>query len=264
MLLEGYLRHHGYHDFAFEPDIAGSSRKPDYRLRWPGGEVLLEVKEFQAEPSDFAGSGGVFDPYPRLREKIDQGRDKFQKLKAYCCALVLYNFNKPLVLLDWQHIYGAMLGKLAWQVPIHMPGRPSPPDDAGLTTIFTSGGKMHRERQGVPYAAQNQTISAIIVLGRIPAGERRFQSHLAEVRARVGDSFALETHLLPELEGARGTLRDPRLRHLRVVVHENPYARIPFPGGLFCGPWDERYGALDGQIRQLHVGEEISKLPPKV
>ena len=30
MLLEGYLRSHGYADFDFEPEIPGTTRRPDY------------------------------------------------------------------------------------------------------------------------------------------------------------------------------------------------------------------------------------------
>jgi hypothetical protein len=262
MLLEGYLRHHGYRDFDFEPQVSGSTRRPDYRLPWSGSEVLLEVKEFRGVPEDYKAGGGVFDPYPPLREKIEQARDKFQKLKHHCCCLVLHNVDKPLVLLDWHYVYGAMLGKLAWQVPIHAPGR-SAPDDRDITSVFTSGGKMHRERQGVPYAPQNQTISAIIVLSRVPAGERLFHAHLRDIETQLGPAFDLWTHLPLELEASRCTLRDPQRKPLRVVVHENPYARIPLPRELFCGAWDERYGRLDGRIQQLFQGEEVAKLPPK-
>ena len=59
---------------------------------------------------------------------------------------------------------------------------------------------------------------------------------------------------------ARGTERDNRLRELRVVICENPYARIPFPTELFRGPYDERYGNLSGGIQCIFVGEEIKKI----
>ena len=88
MLLEGYLRNRGYEDFDFEPEIPGTTRRPDYRLRWQGGEVLLEVKVFRANADDFRAGFGVFDPCPPLREKIDTARDKFSKLKQHCCCLV--------------------------------------------------------------------------------------------------------------------------------------------------------------------------------
>ena len=69
---------------------------------------------------------GVFDPYPPLREKIDTARDTFSKLKQHCCCLVLYTVDTPLILLDWQHVCGAMLSNLGWSVPLDLPGRPAP------------------------------------------------------------------------------------------------------------------------------------------
>ena len=69
--------------------------------------------------------------------------------------------------------------------------------------------------------------------------------------------------LIRELELASGTPSDFRRRPLRVVVHENPYARIPLSAELFRGPWDERYGARDGRVQQLFQGGEIASLPPK-
>jgi hypothetical protein len=259
LLLEGYLRNHGCTHFEFEPEIEGTSRRPDYRLRCAGSEILLEVKEFRAEPDDIKSGFGVFDPYPPLREKINAARDKFRHLKQYCCCLVLYNVDKPLILLDWQHIYGAMLGNLGFSVPIDVPGNPAP-DDAEIRSIFMSGGKMHRERAGVPVAPQNQTVSAILVLGRVAAGERLFHAELRQREAQSGQRVGVE-ELLQELELTRGTRLDTRWRPLRIVVHENPYARIPLPRELFRGPWDERYGGLDGTIQRLFQGDEIARLP---
>lgn len=262
MLFEGYLRSHGYTDFDFEPEITGTTKRPDYRLRWRGDEVLLEVKEFRGTEDDFKAGAGFFDPYPPLREKIEQGRDKFQKMKRQCCCLVLHNVDKPLVFLDWTFVYGAMLGKVGFSVPLHLDEQP-PPDDAEIKNVFLSGGKMHRESKGVVYAPQNQTISAIIVLDRVPAGDRLFQAHLSDLKAQLGDAFDIWTVVRPELEASRWTLRDPSRKPLRVVVHENPYARIPLPAELFRGPWDERYGGLDGRIQQLFIGDEVARLPPK-
>jgi hypothetical protein len=260
MLLEGYLRSQGY-EFDFEPEIPGTTRRPDYRLRRPSGDVLLEVKEFRANADDFRAGSGVFDPYPPLREKIDTARDKFTKLKQYCCCLVLYNVDKPLILLDWEHIYGAMLGNLGWSVPLDLPGRPAP-EDSGIRSIFMGGGKMHRERSGEPKNPQNQTISGIIVVGRVGAGERLFGEDIRETEEHEQRSIDLEERL-QKLELAGGTLRDFRHRPLRAVVHENPYARIPVPADLFRGPWDERYGPRDGSIQQLFQGEKIAKLPSR-
>ena len=259
ILFEAYLRSQGHTDFAFEPKMQGTSRRPDYRLSWSEQDILFEVKEFQAKADDFGPGFGVFDPYPPLREKINAARDKFKGLKQYCCCLVLYNRDKPLVLLDWQHVYGAMLGDLGFSVPIHVPERPEPEGDE-INSIFMSGGKMHKEHQGVAVAAQNQTISAILVLGHVPVGDRLFHADLREREVRQGRKFALEERLR-ELEASQGTDRDATRQPLRVVVHENPYARVLLPAELFRGPHDERYGDRDGRVQLLFRGDEIAKLP---
>ena len=94
-----------------------------------------------------------------------------------------------------------MLGNLGFSVPIHVLERPAPEDDA-ISSIFMSGGKMHKEHQGVPFAPQNQTISAILVLGRVPVGNRLFHADLQEREVRQGREFALEEHLR-ELEASQ-------------------------------------------------------------
>ena len=37
---------------------------------------------------------------------------------------------------------------------------------------------------------------------------------------------------------------------MRVVVYENPYARIPLAREIFVGPYDERYGPEGDRIIQ--------------
>jgi hypothetical protein len=52
----------------------------------------------------------------------------------------------------------------------------------------------------------------------------------------------------------------PDRRRVRVVVYENPYARIPLGRDLFCGPFDERWG-VDGEfIQRVLVGSEVAAI----
>ena len=47
---------------------------------------------------------------------------------------------------------------------------------------------------------------------------------------------------------------------MRVVVYENPFARIPFQRDLFRSPFDERWG-VDGEfMRGVYVGSEVSAI----
>lgn len=137
---------------------------------------------------------------------------------------MLYNYNKPLVLLDWQHIYGAMLGNVGFSVPLDIPGHPKPADTL-IRTVFMRGGKMIRWLKGVAIAPQNQTITAVLVLGRVPVGERLFWAAIRQRQRDIGRDLSLE-EILAEAEAATGSSLDQRRRHLRLIVHENPYARI--------------------------------------
>lgn len=259
LLFEAYLKASGVSGYVFEKELPGTTRRPDYAVPWGGREILFELKEFRAEADDLRPGFGAYDPYGPLREKIEAGRKKFKDLDGYCCCLVLYNRDKPLVHLEWQFVYGAMLGNVGFSVPIHMPGQAAPMDKE-IRSIFTAGGKMHRERDGVPIEPQNQTISAILVLQHVRVGERRFMADLRNRERERGKKFELE-EFWEELRKARGTERDVSLRQLRVIVHENPYARVPLTRELFRGPYDERYGGEDGRIQRLFEGDEIARLP---
>lgn len=259
LLFEAHLQASGLRDYAFERQMPGTTRRPDYALPWANSFILFEVKEFRATSEDLQSGFGAYEPYGPLREKLNAASRKFKDLDEYCCCLVLYNVDKPLIHLEWEYIYGAMLGNLGWSVPIDVPGLPEP-EDRETRTIFMAGGKMHRERHGAPIAPQNQTISAIIVLQQFPIGERRFRAEIRSRERDAGRSLEIE-ELCREMERAEGTERAHSLRQLRVVVHENPYARIELPPELFRGPFDERYGGRDGRIQLVYQGDEIGKLP---
>ena len=63
---------------------------------------------------------------------------------------------------------------------------------------------------------------------------------------------------LEVIESWSDTEKDISRTELRVIVFENPYARIPWPRSLFCGAWDERYGIDDsGFIRRLYAGQAL-------
>jgi len=50
------------------------------------------------------------------------------------------------------------------------------------------------------------------------------------------------------------------LRRVRVIVYENPFARIPLSRDLFRGPFDERFGEKDGYLSRIFVGEEAERI----
>jgi hypothetical protein len=60
--------------FEFEKEHPGKSKRPDYTIEWEGRAIVFDVKDFDP-PDSFRIGFGAFDPYPPIREKIDQGRD---------------------------------------------------------------------------------------------------------------------------------------------------------------------------------------------
>jgi hypothetical protein len=262
-LFEAYLNASGLINYGFEKAIQGTSARPDYALWFQGREIFFEVKEFHATAEDFRLGTRAYDPYGPIRQKIDDGRSKFRELKDHACCLVLYNREKPLVDLSWEFIYGALLGNIAVRMPFD-PARGLLPDQSE-TGFYGGGGRGVRYAKGTPptpLEPQNTTISAILALEQMGVGRRRLNIALTRRKAQLGRTLTLDEHL-EEIDKARGTERDVSLSQLRVVVCENPYARIPLPRELFRGPYDERYGldeATKDRITRLYAGEQIQQL----
>jgi hypothetical protein len=97
----------------FEPEVPGRSKRPDYRIRHEGEEIFLDVKEFAATrpPSTgaYIATGGAYDKYSKIREKINAGKRKFKEYKEYSCSLVLFDCGAFLLDLDDERlIFAAM------------------------------------------------------------------------------------------------------------------------------------------------------------
>jgi hypothetical protein len=261
-LLEEYFRSHGLTDVEFEPVVAGTSKKPDYLFRADGTEVLLEVKEFNARPEDFRLTGGAYDPYGPVREKIGAARKKFKDMGGQCCCLVLHNHEKPLVSLGWQIVTGAMLGDLGFSFPVDTSTGQG--DVSKMEQVTLGGGKMHKHHGDKPTAPQNTTISAVMVVERYSIGEKRFRLFVHEREQELERELGVEEYL--ELsEQSAGTERDLSLNRIRVRVHENPYARVPLDRRLFRGPFDERYGKIEdtGQWGRVYIGRGVAEFEEK-
>jgi hypothetical protein len=257
-LFEGYLLTHGI-DFDYQPNLAETAKRPDYRIRMERRDVYFEVKQFDP-PAGLPAVGqfavGQFDPYEGTREKINKAREQLRGLKDPC-ALVLFNAGRPLVGLDPWEIYAAMLGDVVWRIPLDREKGELVQEETRIE--FGSRGKMIRYLKGgggAPEKPMNTTISAIVVLCQVRHGYRRL---LIQDKLE-GKPPTLEA-MLTSFEAAKGTRRDPELAALRVVVHENPYGTRPLPAAFGNGPFDERYG-LDGnkRLRRLFVGDQLAKL----
>src|SRR5262245_31372569 len=97
-LFETYLDGHGFKDCDYEPEIAGTTRHPDYRVRLVESEIFFEVKEF--ERSKESPTGGSCDLYPPIRSKINDAQKQLRALKGRMCGIVLANPHGAFVSLE--------------------------------------------------------------------------------------------------------------------------------------------------------------------
>jgi hypothetical protein len=144
-------------------------------------EILFELKQFDQTAAAFNLVGGANDPYRAVREKIEAARKKFKNLERSCCCLVFYNNDKPLVEVDWQVVYGAMMGNLGFSMSVNQ--QTGTADESQTVRTFNGGGKIYRYLDGRAVAPQNRTISAILVLRQYMVGAKRFEIAMKRKRA---------------------------------------------------------------------------------
>lgn len=252
LLFEEYAEEYKLGRLEYEPIFPGSTRRVDYRIAHVKYPLWFEVKEFDDDPTLFAGSGGrAFDPHVGVRTKIAKAAEKFRDYDNECCSLVLFNERTNLVdICTPRIVLGAMLGSVGFVVPIDTTtGTQSGPV---IDNIFMDGGKMFHPHIKTP---QNTTISAIIALDRFNVGQHELQIEVERKERAEQRSLPLEEHLRM-LEANRGYAR----RVLRTIVFENPHAKRPLPSDIFTGPFDERWGQEGDVIKQIFIGPELQKL----
>jgi excisionase family DNA binding protein len=246
LLFEQYLADNGLHA-DHEPVVAGRAARLDYRLMRGGLPFWFEVKEFGE--SDI-GSGGAYDPYISIRNRIGKAAKQFADYKGESCSIVFYNDRLNLASIYAPEIVlGAMLGNVSVTVPVDL----STGREMGTPrTGFSEGGKMIEPNLKVPV---NTTVSSIIALERLGVGGREF-------RVTVAAREAAEERRLSWTEFLQSD-REKNNRHvLRTMVYENPYAAVPLPRDLFNGQYDERWGPIENEplIGRIYAGPDLKKL----
>ena len=233
-LFEQYLSGRGI-AFEYESTTAGKRWRPDYAIEHRRSKIVCEVKEFP-RPSFIGTTAGTFDPFPRVRRKIQKAAAQFREYK----------------------IWGAMLGTPAVSVPIDTRDGSSGSGEEKM--VFTTKGKMVRYKDGRPHQPQNTTISAILVLDHLLLGRRRVRAQYRNPDKEL-ETVQRARHCREQLQAAQGTRCDPVIRELRVVIYENPYARRRLARTLFRGPFDERFGTVaGGRIERLFAGRGLLDL----
>ncbi len=239
LLFERYLETQNL-PFEFEKRHEGKSKRPDYTLSWQERTIILDVKDFA--PKSLGAGYGAYDPYPILREKIDQGRQKFREYKEFPCALVLYNSGNPLAMLHLPEIMlGSMYGDSGFEIPFNTSTGIG--DTSQLQPAFLGRGKMLRSNKHSP---QNTTISALVTLSVVrPHYQLFLEKALAEPSRHIEECEAELRSAIPDYDREREIPR--------VIVWHSAVARMEFPENLFCGAYDSHFGVseqLDGTVVQ--------------
>ncbi len=245
VLFESYLESHGY-AFEFEKEFTGKLKRPDYCVERIPHNVLCEMKDFeQALPP--LGQVVSIDPYPRLREKINQAARKFKEYKGETCCLGLYNDGNFFVDLETAAIVlGSMYGDAGLSISVPSDRkRPLGP----TKEVFLKRGKMIQPGLGQP---QNTTISALVTLRHVSMGRMKLEAYL-------------DRHPEIQLEEISGLTSekvgfDTRETRVGVIVWENAVAAKPLSRDIFNGDFDIRWGVEDGEQKIVHYG---ACLPPK-
>lgn len=256
LLFQDYLDAMQY-PYEFEKEFPGKSKRPDYTVT-RNGVSLFDVKDLDENLPLYGG--GSYDPYPRIREKIDAGRKKFKEFKEYPCSIVLRNNGDAFVHAESpETMLGAMYGDTGLTVPI---------DTAtGIACgnskrAFLGRGKMFR--YGDAGNARNTTISALITLRHVGVGSRRIDK-MWEARKKVDKNFGRDDPFAAfagvcAAAAERYPNFDPEEKQLEVIVWENAVARIRLSRELFIGPYDEWWGFEDNQQRIVFRGEKLVEL----
>jgi excisionase family DNA binding protein len=254
LLFEEYAEEYKLGRLEYEPIFPGSTRRVDYRIAHDKYPLWFEVKEFDDDPTLFAGSGGrAFDPHVGVRTKIAKAAEKFRDYDDECCSLVLFNERTNLVdICTPRIVLGAMLGSVGFVVPFNE----TTGDWSGtqvIDNVFMDGGKMFHPHIKTP---QNTTVSAIIALERFNVGQHELQLAVERKERAEQRSLPLEEHLAMLEANREGYGR----RVLRTIVYENPHAKRPLPSDVFTGPFDERWGQEGEVIKQTFIGQELQEL----
>ena len=249
-IFEQYLDSNGYRGkWSYEPTIPGKSKKPDYLLEHNNNRFFFEVKELRKK-ADEPTFPAYINPYKSLRGEMHEVRRQFKEYKENSCSLVVFNIDDRQARLDPKTVFAAMLGNLGLAMDF------DPEKGEAVVgserNIFGKNGKMIDYKRNQP---QNTTINAIVVLEEF-RDNREVEKALREEVKRQNRQISI----IEKIDIRVKLYEDYPVEVVpRVVVIENPYARIPFLSDLFCAPFDERWRIQNDGIERVFAGDALKE-----
>ncbi|MBL7152787.1 MAG: hypothetical protein ISS79_03660 [Phycisphaerae bacterium] len=237
--------------WAYEPSITGKTKHPDYLLDFGDKKCFFEVKELRKKDNEPTERAAYIDPYSGLRKKIHKARKQLKEFKEYPCSLVVYNIDDRQFRAKPLDVFGAMLGNIGFRIGFD--SAEGQVVTGAERNVFLEGGKMV-----VPGSkkSRNTTISAIVVLEIFRDNIEMRKASSKEIKKQgrkltAAEKFDIRKELYEKYPGNSVP---------RVVVVENPFARVAFPADLFNGPFDERWRMGNDKQERVFVGSKLREL----
>lgn len=226
---------------------SANGKHPDYSVEYKGKTCFFEVKEFD---DPLKKPVGGFSPCPAMREKITQARKQFKKYRNHCCVLVLWN-SKSI----YRGVFPDVVASAAFGDFIHA-------DKSAAENLRADPPRYWFSGPAELTPVQNTTISAIAILcpyrlnhlwldvwRALDAKQRRGEEVTVVDQFDFLQQFSSERPVTYSYEGT-----------IRMIVLENPYARIPLRTNLFRGPFDQRWCMRSGLFGVSFIGSELELL----
>jgi hypothetical protein len=261
--LEQQLGLHRGRDWDYEPEIIAGSKRPDFGIRTTSPSLLLDSKDFaDPTPSEMQAILSVrmraFDPYVKIREKLNAAAVKFRRFKGrHPCGVILRSgFDVDEQTDDVTTIFASMLGDIGFSWPIDEDGNGR--SDLGHGAFLDNGKMVNAKSKG----PQNTTIGAIVVLRTVSLHDVAYEVVRPTVPAEPLRGRMERVTLATSAIEVRGLVADARIAGVR--VHLNPFTMPPnqvsFPHDVFCGQVDEvwRYDFRAGRIECVFEGAALA------
>lgn len=256
-LFATYLDQYGYSGWMHEPTIDDHGKHPDFVVPSLGENFLFEVKERRRKGGE--AQFAWINPYKGIRKGIEKARTKFARFGDFPCSLIIHNAGDIDTLMKPEYVYGAMLGDLGFSFGVDTEEGVAFPD-ASRNVFLPQNGKMVASyTMGLPHNTTT-TINAVIVLEKCRLRNTQFEHAIAtaiEQKEKGATSSLTEDDRALTAVTLFFDLKPKWQSVVRVQVCENPWARVPLPRTIFCGPYDERWAIVDRKLVRVWHGSGV-------